>query len=93
MKRPRLDKDVRSLSEFRAKVASFVSQVRETHRPLVITHRGNGAAVLLDVADYEALLDELELIRDVRDAERQIDAGEAVGHEAARRRLVKRLGE
>ena len=91
MKRPRMDKDVRSLSEFRAKVASYISQVRETHRPLVITNRGNGAAVLLDVSDYEALLEELELIRDVRDAEKQVDAGAAVGHEAALRVLHARL--
>lgn len=91
MNRPRLDQDVRSLSEFRARVASFVQQVHKTHRPVVITHRGRSAAVLLDVSDYESLLDKLELIQDVREAERQIDSGEGVVHDAAKRQLLSRL--
>lgn len=93
MNRPHLDRDIHPLSEFRARVASFVQQVHDTHRPVVITHHGKSAAVLLDVSDYEALLDKLELIQDVRDAEKQIDAGEGVGHDAARRQLLARLGK
>lgn len=93
MNRPRLDQDIHPLSEFRAKVASFVQQVHKTHRPVVITHRGKSAAVLLDVSDYESLLDKLELIQDVRDAEKQIDSGEGIGHETARRQLLARLNK
>lgn len=91
MNRPHLDQDIHPLSEFRAKVASFVKQVHKTHRPVVITHRGKSAAVLLDVSDYESLLDKLELIQDVRDAEKQIDGGEGIVHDAAKRRLLSRL--
>lgn len=93
MNRLHLDQDIHSLSEFRAGVASFVQQVHKTHRPVVITHRGKSAAVLLDVADYESLLDKLELIQDVRDAEKQIDGGEGIGHDAARLRLLSRLNK
>ena len=93
MNRPRLDQDIHPLSEFRANVASFVQQVHRTHRPVVITHRGKSAAVLLDVSDYESLLDKLELIQDVRDAEKQIDSGEGVVHDAAKRQLLSRLGK
>ena len=56
MSRIQLDEDIRPLSEFRANVASFIEHVRETKRPLVITQRGKSAAILLDVAEYEALL-------------------------------------
>ncbi|MEK7383610.1 MAG: type II toxin-antitoxin system Phd/YefM family antitoxin [Elusimicrobiota bacterium] len=93
MNRPHLDQDIRSLSEFRARVASFVQQVHQTHRPVVITHHGKSAAVLLDVSDYESLLDKLELIQDVRDAEKQIDGGEGLGHKTARRQLLSRLSK
>jgi antitoxin YefM len=51
----RLDKDVVPLSQFRANVALFVQQVRETGRPMLITQRGRGIVVLLDVREYEAM--------------------------------------
>jgi hypothetical protein len=36
----KLDEAIRPLSEFRAGVVSFVKQVNETGRPLVLTHHG-----------------------------------------------------
>ena len=45
MSRIRLDQDIQPLSEFRAGVTSFIRQINETHRPLVITQRGKGVAV------------------------------------------------
>ena len=61
--------DVQPLTAFRANVASFVEQVRLTHRPLILTQHGKSAAVLLGAAEYETLVDELELLRDVAVAE------------------------
>jgi antitoxin YefM len=91
MQRPHLDQDIRPLSEFRARVTSFVQKVRRTHRPVVITHRGKSAAVLLGVADYESILDQLELIQDVRDAEQQLAQGRAVEHKTAKTKILSRL--
>ena len=65
MKRINLNKDVRPLSEFRAKAASLVKQVHDTRRPLVITHRGRSAAVLLDVDEYENLIDRIETLQEI----------------------------
>ena len=61
----RVSEDIRSLSEFRANVAAFVEQVRRTHRPLVLTQHGRSRAVLLDVAEYERLVERAELLEDV----------------------------
>ncbi|NOE70456.1 type II toxin-antitoxin system Phd/YefM family antitoxin, partial [Vibrio cholerae] len=47
MSRIHLDQDIQPLSEFRAGVASFIKQINETRRPLVITQRGKGVAVVL----------------------------------------------
>jgi len=87
MNRPLLDQDIHPLSEFRAKVTSFVHKVHRTHRPIVVTHHGKSSVVLIDVADYEAMLDKMELIQDVRDAEQQIDREEGVSHESAIRQV------
>ncbi len=91
MNRIRLDQDVKPLSEFRAQAASLVQRVRETKRPLVLTQRGHSAAVLLDVGEYDRLLDELELLREIRLAERQLEAGGGIPHEEARERVMAAL--
>jgi prevent-host-death family protein len=57
MARVRPSEDVRPLSEFRANAASFVQQVQGTKRPVILTVHGRSAAVLLDVGEYETLLD------------------------------------
>ncbi|MCH8813306.1 MAG: type II toxin-antitoxin system Phd/YefM family antitoxin [Gemmatimonadetes bacterium] len=91
MPKIRPTEDIQPLTAFRANVASFIDQVRNTRRPLVLTQHGRSAAVLLGVSDYEALVDELELLRDIRTAELQIDAGQAVSHDEVERRLSERL--
>ncbi len=50
--------DIQPLTAFRANVASFVDQVRETRRPLYLTQHGKSAAVILSTAEYEALVEE-----------------------------------
>lgn len=89
----RVSEDVRPLSEFRANAAAFVAQVQSTHRPIVLTQRGRSAAVLLDVGEYERLVERAELRDDVRVAEEQVARGEAVEHDAAQAQVIApRLG-
>ena len=91
MPKVRPTEDIQPLTAFRANIASFIDQVRNTRRPLILTQHGRSAAVLLGASDYEALVDELELLRDIRTAELQIDAGQAISHEEVERRLTERL--
>lgn len=87
----RFSEDVRPLSEFRANAAAFVEQVQTTHRPIVLTQHGRSAAVLLDVAEYERLVERAEVLDDIRVAEEQIARGEGIEHEEARRQVLARL--
>ena len=86
--------DIQPLTAFRANVASFVDQVRETHRPLVLTQHGRSAAVLLGAADYEALVEELETLRDISASERELADGKAIPHDdvAAELRAIVAAG-
>jgi antitoxin YefM len=88
----RLSRDVRPLTEFRANAAAFVETVQGTKQPLVLTQRGRGVAVLLGVDAFERLIDELELLRDVRDAEEQVEEGLAREHARVETRLRSMLG-
>lgn len=91
MLRVRVDEDIRPLSEFRAGVATFVKQIHETRRPMVLTQRGRGVAVLVDVQEYERMLERLELLEEVYKAEEQIASGEGISQEDARSRVLGRL--
>ncbi|MBK6496240.1 MAG: type II toxin-antitoxin system Phd/YefM family antitoxin [Gemmatimonadetes bacterium] len=71
--------------------SAFLDQVQSTKRPVVLTQHGRSAAVLLDVGVYEDLLDEVALLRDVRTAEGQIEAGKVAPHSVVARRLKARL--
>jgi len=91
MRRTRLDEDVTPLSEFRANVSTFVQRIRKTKRPVVLTQRGHSAAVVLDVSEYEQLLEEVETLRDVHLAEKQLAQGKGVPHARARARVSAAL--
>ncbi len=91
MRQPRVDTDIKPVSEFRANAAELIEQVRSSGRPLVLTQRGHSAAVVLDVANYAQLVEELELLRDVRTAMQQLEAGKGVSNRAAKAQLRKRF--
>lgn len=84
-------RDIRPLSEFRANAAAFVQQVRETRRPLVLTQHGKSAAVLLDVEEYERLVERAELLEDIAVAEAELARGEGVDHAAAKAEILDRM--
>lgn len=90
---PRLkpSRDIQPVTEFRANAAQVIEQVRETGVPVILTQHGRSAAVLLDVEAYEALVDELELLRDVRTAETEVAAGKGLSHAAVVRKFRHRL--
>jgi len=91
MSRIHFDQDIQPLSEFRAGVASYIKQINETRRPLVITQRGKGVAVVLDVAEYEAMQEKIELLEEMRTAEAQIAAGFGVSNDDARAQVLGRV--
>ena len=93
MQRIRIDQDIRSMSEFRTGIASFLKQVHDTKRPLVITQHGKGAAVLLDVGEYETMQEKLELLKDIQISVSQLENGEGILHEEAKETILKRVAK
>ncbi len=88
MSRVRVNEDIRPLSEFRAGVASFIKQLQETRRPMILTQRGRGVAVLVGVHEYEKMQERLEMLEEIYRAEEQIAAGEGIAHEDAKARVL-----
>jgi len=83
--------DVRPLTEFRANIARYIDELENCDRPIILTQHGRSAAVLLGVAQYEKLLEELELVHDVRVGEEELATGQAVPTRQARADVLDRL--
>jgi prevent-host-death family protein len=91
MQRLKLNKDIRTLSEVRTGIANFIKQVHDTKRPLVITQHGKGVAVLMDVHEYEAIQERLELLTDVQISLNQIENGQGIDHKDAKQKVKRRV--
>jgi len=81
MQRLKIDQDIRPMSEFRTGIASFLKQIHDTKRPLVITQHGKGVAVLLDVGEYEAMQEKIELLQDIQTSIAQLESGTGIDHD------------
>jgi antitoxin YefM len=87
----RIVTDIKPVSDFRANAAEMIEQVKTSGHPLVLTQRGESAAVLLDVAVYQELIEEIELLSDVRTAMKQVELGQVMSNSAAKAELLKRF--
>lgn len=91
MSRIHLDQDIQPLSEFRSGVASYIKQINETRRPLLITQRGKAVAVVLDVAEYEEMQEKIELLEEMHAAEAQLASGLGVSNDDARTQILSHI--
>jgi prevent-host-death family protein len=62
---PKFSEDVVPLSDVKVNPGRIVQQVGETGRPVLLTSRGRGVAVIQSLADYEADAEERAFLRDV----------------------------
>jgi prevent-host-death family protein len=90
MHKIQLDQDIQPLSKFRSKVSFYFDQVRKTKRPLVITQNGKSSAILLDVSEYQQMIDKIEVLEDIKLAESQIGNGIAITHKDVRKKFAKK---
>lgn len=91
MQRLKINQDIKPLSEIRTGITNFIKQVHDTKRPLIITQHGKGVAVLIDVHEYEAMQEKIELLTDVQISLNQIGNGQGIDHEDAMNKVLKRV--
>ena len=47
-------------------------------------------AILLNVSEYEAMIDKIEILEDIKLAEAQIKEGLGISHQDVKKRFIKR---
>lgn len=81
MNRIHANEDIKPLSEFRSKMAYYFNKIKKTKRPLIITQNGKSTAIVLDVSEYEAMINKIELLEELRVSEEQIAKGLVISHD------------
>ncbi len=75
------------LTDLKINPGKVVRHAAEAHRPVLLTSRGRGVAVVQSVADYEASEEEREFMRAVVAGLADLDAGRELSLEEAKNRL------
>ena len=93
MNRINLEKDIRPLSDIRANITSIIEEIKRTKKPILLTQHGRSAAVILDVSEYERILEKIDLLSDIALAETQIEKGQGISHDKAKSQILERLNK
>lgn len=83
----KFSEDVVPLTELKINPGRVVKHVVEAHRPVLLTSRGRGVAVLQSLTDYEQIEDEREFMRPVVAGLADQEAGREVSLAEAKLRL------
>ena len=84
-----LSQDIHPLTDFKRKTSSFMSRMKKTHRPVVLTVNGKAELVVQDAESYQQILDRLERLEAVE----AIRVGIAAAEEGRVRPARKALAE
>ncbi len=91
MHKIQLEQDIQPLSTFRSKLSFYFNKVKETKRPLIITQNGKSSAILLDVTEYQSLVNKIEVLEDIKLSEEQIGLGKGISHSKVKKMFAKRF--
>jgi prevent-host-death family protein len=83
----KFSEDVVPLSDLKVNPGRIVHQVDETGRPVLLTSRGRGVAVVQSLADYEADSEERDFLRGVVQGLVDLEAGRETDLDEVKRLL------
>ena len=83
----KFSEDVIPLTDLKINPGRVVKHVSEARRPVLITSRGRGVAVLQSVTDFEQAVEDRAFMRAVVEGLADLDAGREVSLTEARKRL------
>ncbi len=83
----KFSEDIVPLTDLKANPGRVVQHVTDVNRPVLLTSRGRGVAVVQALADYEAAAEEREFMRAVVAGLTDLDAGRTVDLAEAKRRF------
>ena len=83
----KFSEDVVPLTDLKVNPGRVVKHVAQVHRPVLLTSRGRGVAVVQSLTDYEQAMEERAFMRAVVAGLADLEAGREVSLAAAKVRL------
>ena len=83
----KFSEDVVPMSDLKVNPGRVVRHVADSRRPVLLTNRGRGVAVMQSVAEYETAEEERAFMRAVVQGLSDIEAGREVSMTEAKKRL------
>jgi prevent-host-death family protein len=83
----KFSQDIVPMTDLKVNPGKVLRHVAETHRPVLLTNRGRGVAVVQSVTDYEAAEEERAFMRTVVAGLADLDAGRELSMEETQVRL------
>lgn len=83
----KFSEDIVALSDLKINPARVINQVDKTHRPVLITNRGRGVAVVQSLQDYEAESEEHSFLRGVVQGLMDLEEGREMNLADVKKRL------
>jgi prevent-host-death family protein len=79
--------DIVPITDLKIKPGKIVSQIEKTRRPVLLTSRGRGVAVVESVKDYEERTEEQAFLRGVVQGLMDIEEGREINLSEVKKRL------
>lgn len=83
----KFSEDVIPLSDLKVNPGKVVGRAQDTHRPILLTSRGRGVAVVQGLEDYEKTAEELRFVKAVAQGLMDAREGNTVSLEDAKKTL------
>jgi len=83
----KFSEDVIPLTDLKINPGKVISQVKETHRPVLLTSRGRGVAVVQDLDEYEKNQEERAFMKAVAQGLMDVKSGQAMELDAVKAKL------
>jgi prevent-host-death family protein len=83
----KFSEDVIPLSDLKVNPGKIINQIKETHRPILLTSRGRGVAVVQDLDEYEKDQEELAFVKAIAKGLMDIKEGNTMTLAEAKKRL------
>lgn len=77
------------ITDMKRQGGKILDALRQDRSPMVITEHGRAAAVLMDLASYEAMTRRAEILKGLEEAERDIAEGRVHSWEEVKADLAK----
>jgi prevent-host-death family protein len=81
--------DIQPISRFGSQAAKLLKDIRRSRRPLFLTSKGEAAGVLMDIEEYERLLELIRFHETILASEAEADRGEVFSHEQVEKESKK----